>query len=526
MIPLYSTSQVREADKYAIDQLSIPSIALMENASRSIYSIFQNNFPEITNENEIAILCGKGNNGGDGFALARHFINDGYQVRVILVGKPSELSGDAKTNYDVLKKLSHKFDSLELSTFQNIRDINKIKYCSVIFDALLGTGAKGELKEPYKKIVDKVNKFVGIRVSIDSPTGLDLDKGSGDVVFDADLTVTLAEFKTGLFYKDGYKYSGEVKKGYIGIGSEYFEKLSVNEYLIEPEDAFLGLPLKQVDSHKYSSGKVLTIAGSGKLPGAASLTANSVLYSGAGASILAFPNSIKGLAQSSLESAIVEAYEDQGDEYLKISNVKELHDLVEWADTIAIGPGLGRNEETQKAVIELIKNSCDKNVVLDADGIFALRNRKYKKLNLSKVILTPHDGEFATLLGITSTELKSDLLTYGKKFVKETGSYLVLKGAPTIIFTPNGDALINTTGNPGMASFGTGDVLSGLIAAFVAQTNEIENSVLSAVYIHSLAADLLLETMTEHGITANSIMKNIPKAIKFIDDSFTKNYLC
>lgn len=525
MIPLYSTSQVREADKYAIDQLSIPSIALMENASRSIYSIFQNTFPEITSENEIAILCGKGNNGGDGFALARHFINDGYPVRVVLVGKPTELSGDAKTNYDILKKLAHKVGSLELITFQNIRNINKIKYCSVIIDALLGTGAKGELKEPYKKIVDRVNKFVGIRVSIDSPTGLDSDKGSGNVVFDADLTVTLAELKTGLFYNDGYKYAGEVKKGYIGIGSEYFEKLPVSEYLIEPEDAFLGLPIKEIDSHKYSAGKVLSIAGSGNLPGAASLTANSVLYSGAGASILAFPSSIKGLAQSLLETAIVNAYDDQGDEHLKTSNVEELHELVEWSDTIAIGPGLGRNEETQKAVIELIKNSNKKNVVLDADAVFALRNKKYKKLNLSKVILTPHHGEFAALLGITSSELKNDLLSSGKKFVKETGSHLVLKGAPTIIFTPNGEVLINTTGNSGMASFGTGDVLCGLIAAFVAQTGEIENSVLSAVYIHSLAADLLLEIMTEHGITANSIMKNIPKAIKFIDDSFTQNYL-
>lgn len=525
MIPLYSTTQVREADKYAINQLSIPSIALMENASRSIYSIFQSTFPELTNENEIAILCGKGNNGGDGFALARHFINDGYPVRVVLVGRPTELSGDAKTNYDILKKLAHKVGPLELITFQNIRDINKIKYCSVIFDALLGTGAKGELKEPYKKIVDRVNKFIGIRVSIDSPTGLDLDKGSGDVVFDADLTVTLAELKTGLFYNAGYKYSGEVKKGYIGIGTEYFEKLPVSEYLIEPEDAFLGIPLKQIDSHKYSSGKVLTIAGSGKLPGAASLTANSVLYGGAGASILAFPTSIKGVAQSLLESAIVDPYEDGGDEFLKVSNVKELQELVDWADVIAIGPGLGRDAETQKAVVDILKHSGKKNFVIDADGMFALRNNKYKNLNFNNTIFTPHHGEFASLLGISSAELKKDILSFGKKFVKDTGSYLVLKGAPTIVFTPNGEALINTTGNSGMASFGTGDVLCGLIASFVAQSGENENSVLSAVYIHSLAADLLLESMTEHGITANSLMKNIPKAIKFIDDSITKNYL-
>ena len=341
MIPLYSGEQVRKADNYAIKQLKIPSIALMENASRSISQIVHEKFPELDYSHRIGIVCGKGNNGGDGFALARHYINEGYDVNVVSLSNGNGLTDDAKTNYNILKTLLKRYPDSSLVTFSSLQDINKLKSCYIVFDALLGTGAKGNLREPYKKIVSALNKFNSYRIAIDVPTGLDLNESAGDLIFDADLTISLGELKSGLFYGKGFVYSGEVEKGYIGIGEEYFNELEITDYLIEPEDAFLGLPLKKIDSHKYSSGKVLTIAGSGKLPGAAIFTANTTIRSGAGASILAFPESIGGVAQIKLDSSVLHAYDDKGYEYLRAQNVAELEPLLDWADCIAIGPGLG-----------------------------------------------------------------------------------------------------------------------------------------------------------------------------------------
>ena len=204
---------------------------------------------------------------------------------------------------------------------------------------------------------------------------------------------------------------------------------------------------------------------------------------------------------------------------LSEKNIESLNERIKWADVIAVGPGLGREKETQKAVISLLKKYSSKIKVIDADAIFALGNGKYKKLNLKNCVLTPHHAEFANLIGISNNELEKDILSYGKSFVTKTGTHLVLKGAPTIIFTPNGDALINTTGNPSLAKFGTGDVLTGFIAGLIAQTKNKENSIITAVYLHSLAADILVQKRSKLDILATDIQNYIPQTIKFIEDS-------
>lgn len=519
MIPLFSTDQIRKADEYAITKLGIPGIVLMENAAKNIFDIIIKKLPEVINFEKIGIVCGKGNNGGDGFALARHFINNGFNVTVISIGKPAELKGDALKNFEITRRLISKKENSEIIFYKNPRDLSYLFDCSLVVDAMLGTGAKGNLKEPYATIVQFINELALLKAAVDIPTGLDADTGTGDIIFEADLTVTLAEFKRGLFFEKGFAYSGEIEKGSIGIGTEYFDNLKVDNYLIEPEDAFSGLPIKETNIHKYSAGKVLTIAGSGKFPGAACLASTAALKCGAGASVLAFPKSIKSTVQTKLEEVVVEAYDDRGCEYLSLNNISELHEKIKWANVVSIGSGLGREEETQKAVLEILKNYPDKKFVIDADGIYALQ-KKYKKINLEEKILTPHHKEFADLIGISITELKKDLMNYGSKFAKATSSYLVLKGAPTMIFNPAGEAFINTAGNAGMAKFGTGDVLTGIIAGLLAQSQEIEETLISAVYIHSLSADLLFENTTEYGITATGIMENMPNAIKFIIKSF------
>ncbi|MCB9247514.1 MAG: NAD(P)H-hydrate dehydratase [Ignavibacteriales bacterium] len=358
-----------------------------------------------------------------------------------------------------------------------------------------------------------------MKISIDSPTGINLDNSSGKIIFRSDLTVTLAELKTGLFYEKGKLNSGKVVKGSIGIGESYFNEMSVNEYLIEPEDALKGLPSKQIDLHKYSAGKVFAIAGSGRMPGAGVFAINSAMISGSGAGYLAFPKSIKYIAQTQMNSAVVKYYEDDKSEYLQTKNISELQPNISWADSILIGPGLGREIETQKVIFEIIKNNFRNNFVIDADAIYALGNNKYKELNLSNSVFTPHHKEFADLIGIKLENLKLNLLKLGRKFAEESKAHLVLKGAPTIIFNPKGEVFINTSGNSGLAKFGSGDVLTGIISAFIAQSKNIESSIISSVYLHGLIADLLREDETEFGITPEKLINYIPKTIKFLRNS-------
>ncbi len=523
MVPLFSVDQNRNADKYAIEQLRIPGVVLMENASRSIIEAVFEKFNDINIFDEIGIVAGRGNNGGDGFSVARQLVNRGFKVNVISIPKKNEIKGDALVNYNVLTRLAKRNKNLKLKHFNSLGDLTILKNCSFIFDAVLGTGTKGKLKEPYTQIIDKLNSFPAYKISIDLPSGLDVHNASGDVVFNADLTVSLGELKTGLFYYKGYIYTGEIVKGSIGIGTEYFDDLSVENYLIEPEDAYMGLPYKAKDLHKYSAGKVLVVAGSGSLPGASFLTTESALKSGAGAVFLVFPKSIKELAQARLKSAITIPYKDDN-EYLSMKGLKDIHTKMNWADVVAIGPGLGRELQTVEALLTIFEHHKTTKFVIDADAIFAL-NGKYKNYNLKNNIITPHHKEFADLLGVELSTLENDLLNFGKRFVKETGSYLVLKGAPTIVFNPQGEVFINSTGNPGMAKFGSGDVLTGIIAGFLAQTHgkNIEKALISAVYLHSLSADLLAEINSELCINSEDILKNLPKAIKFLEDSIVPN---
>ena len=519
MIPLFTTEQIRNADKYAIEQLKVPGIVLMENAALSILNLIKRNFNLIKGISQIGIIAGKGNNGGDVFAVARHFVNAGFLVNVLVVGNEKDLKGDAKINFAIFRELSQIVNNGKLTFYKSKSDLTKIKNSDVLIDGMLGTGTKGEIKEPYKSIINYVNDLNLFRVAIDLPSGLNLESSIGSPIINANLTVTLADFKTGLFYGSGYQFSGKIEKGSIGIGDEYFANQIVSDYLIEPEDALLGLPKKNKSSHKYKNGKILAIVGSGKYIGAASLLVKALFQSGTGSAILAFPKSIRNLIATNMGETVFASYNDENKEYLSPKNILELKQQIDWADLITIGSGLGRQIETINAISDIISLFKNKKMVIDADAIYAIGEIGVSKFDLTNKALTPHHVEFSHLIGISVEELELNLLRYGKEFAKKTKSILVLKGAPTIIFLPNGDALINSAGNVGMAKFGSGDVLSGIISGFVANSSDIEQAVVSAVYLHSLSADLLLEKETEFGITATKIEENIPNAISFLRNS-------
>lgn len=516
MVPLYTVQQVREADQFASEQLGIPGIILMENASVSIWEIVKRHFPELSSDDRIGFICGKGNNAGDGFAVARHFINAGFKAAVVYLAGAEDLKGDALTNFTILQKLVEKIPGHSFAKFENLNDLEPLKHCSIVFDCLLGTGTTGELKEPYKSIISKLNELGTTGIAVDIPSGLNADTGYAGTAFRADLTVTLAALKRGLFAGQGPALTGKVVKGYIGMPDEYFEDKQPGEFLIEAEDALNGLPVKEQDIYKYSAGKVLVVAGSSSLPGASVLTSGAVLKSGAGACYLAFPGSVMTVVQQMLNEVIVYPYPDDNKGYFSVHSLDSLMNKFEWMDVLAIGPGLGREKETNEAIIESLKRNPGKRIVVDADAIFAIGDGRYKNVDLKNCIFTPHHAEFAHLLGVELKTLQKDILSYGRSFASDTSSYLVLKGAPTIIFNPAGEAFINTTGNPGMAKFGTGDVLTGVIAGILSQTSEIESALISAVYLHSLSADLLLESKTEYSFVASDIIDNLPNAINYI----------
>lgn len=516
MKPLYPTKVIRQVDRFAINNVKVPSIVLMENAAIEIFNHAVNKFSLSPKISKIGFVCGKGNNAGDGFALARHFINNKYKVVIIYVFGESEMSPDCRTNFLVLKKMLLGLKSFHLQKYKGIHSISKLKGCGLIVDALLGSGIQGTLKEPYYSIVKQINKLKSLKLSIDIPTGLDADNGYTELAVKSELTVTLGELKPGLFFGDGYSTCGEVRKGNIGISSDFYPPKKCETFLIEANDAKICLAPKDKSIHKYSAGKVLTIAGSGQYSGAAVFTAKSALRVGAGSSILCFPKSIKAFIHKTLGEVVLKEYKDNGKEYLSYDNIEEITPTIKWADVVAIGPGLGRTADTQIAIIKLLKQRKYKNIVIDADALYALRNKLYRTVNLRNAVLTPHHGEFCGLLGIQLSELKKDILKFGKKFVKETCANLVLKGAPTILFTSDGKILINSVGNPGMAKFGTGDVLTGVLAGLIAQGKDLENALIAGIYIHSLAADLLLPKYTEYGFTAVDIINNLPKAIKYL----------
>ncbi|HEX7356121.1 MAG TPA: NAD(P)H-hydrate dehydratase [Ignavibacteriaceae bacterium] len=516
MIPLYPTSQIRNLDSFAIKKLQIPGIVLMENAA---IGIFESVIERVSNIKCVGIVCGKRNNGGDGFAAARHFSNSGFSVRVISLGSEKEMSDDCKINYAILKNLSSQRKSLKIKFFKSLKDINWFKDCDVIVDGILGSGFTGELKEPYSSIIKTINKFNAFKCAIDVPTGLNSVTGYGSIVFKSDMVVTLGEFKKGLFIGDGYKFCSEVVLKEIGIGRDYFDEIIPDAYLIEPEDVYTGLPKREKTIHKYSAGKVLSIAGSYKYPGAASLTSQSALVAGAGASVLAIPESTKKLIHKDLLEVVVESYGSEKTKYFNSAGLNSIKQKVDWADTIAIGPGLGRAEETIFAIREFLLMNESKFVVIDADALSALDKSFLNKINLKNFILTPHLGEFAQMIDVKTELIQKDILGYGKEFSTKYNCTLVLKGAPTIIFNPKGEVFINTTGNSGMAKFGSGDVLTGIIAGLLSQSKNIEMAAISGVYLHSLSADLILSQKPISNYLAADIMNNYPYTVKFLEDS-------
>jgi NAD(P)H-hydrate epimerase len=515
MKKLFTTTQIRSLDKFAIEKLKFPSIMLMENAVNSIYEILDKYYNLSDEKKSFAIFAGKGNNGGDGIALARKLAVYGHKVTLYHLYKPELFSSDAKTNFDILKKIKSSVSDLTIRKISGKENTEGFNGYDFYIDAILGSGTDGNLKDGIASLVLTLNGLKGMKIAVDIPTGLNSETAYGETVFNADLTISLGGLKQCLFYSEGYLNSGVVEEGNIGVKPEIYLKKS-DIHLVEKSDIKEIFPPKSKRINKYTSGRTCIIAGSGDYAGAPILVSKGAMKTGSGAVILAIPESIKLNIATAFPEVVIKSYSDYNNEYLTAVNVGEIEKEITNSDALIIGPGLGRKVATIEAVRLILNKHQDKKIIFDADAIFALSIIGIKKVNLKNSIITPHIGEFSKLMNVPVSELHKNLLKYGKEFVSQTKAILVLKGPRTLIFNNNGDLFIPPTGNEGLAKFGSGDVLSGIIGSLVAQGATLLNSAISGVYLHGLCGDLLKEKFTSYSYTSGQIIDEIPNAIKSI----------
>jgi NAD(P)H-hydrate epimerase len=519
---LVTASEMQKMDKETIETFGLPGIVLMENAGRSSVDSFMSHCSDI-HDKRIGIIAGSGNNGGDGFVMARYFISAGMDVIVFLMANNEKLSGDALFNYERLMKMNAKVIEMpdETSLDSRYRILNTR---NVWIDALLGTGLRSEVRGRYKKIINFLNDSEHFVFSVDIPSGLHADNGNiCGVAVKADATITFGHQKIGLAMPTGEKHCGTLSIADIGIPPQITESIAPNHYLLMPKTLDLDFYQRPSSAHKGTTGHVFVIGGSLGKTGACIMTSLAAMRIGSGLVTLGIAASLNSICESHLIEAMTLPLTEESPGILGSSAFDVIMRESEGKKCIAIGPGMGTALTTEKLVLKLIQETTLP-MIIDADALNVLSgNTEYLHKAKNIHILTPHPGEMARLTGLSTKEIQADRIRLSRHFAKSHNVILVLKGERTIIAHPDGRIAINTTGNPGMASGGMGDVLTGIIAGLIAQSTSIENAVETAVYIHGMASDLLHSRMGEIGFVASDLIKILPYTLNECVSESRKN---
>ncbi len=497
---ILTPGQMRQCDESAINHYGIHGAVLMENAARSA-AIYIRNIIGTQIKYRILILCGSGNNGGDGFALARHLFED-YNVTVAWIGSREKMSHETEVNFTALQKIG-----VELFHLDSDNDISGFDFGhDCIIDSMIGVGGSENLRGLVVPILKRANSSDAFRVAIDSPTGLNTATGAASSgCFVADLTITMFAVKTGMLIRDGIEVCGEILTADLGA-PEFIVQSHSKIRAIEKVDIRKMIPLRRRISSKFDYGRVLVIAGSDSMPGAAALAANAAINSGAGLVYLATTN-----PHPSLKPEIIPfAMKKTADGTLAVGNYEALAGLIDKCDVIAIGPGIGENKETIGLMGKIIgKAGKDKLVIIDADGLKAI---DIKKKYSNNVIITPHIGEFAALINEPRDRIADDAHGFANAWANKLGCTILLKHVPTII-TNGSESYWNTNGNPGMATAGSGDVLTGIIAALLpVAANPLEAAALAA-FIHASAGDEYCSAYSQETLTAGKMIDYIKEVM-------------
>ena len=476
------TSREMHALELNAEYFGVSLLQLMENAGHNVALEIASRFKP---DKHAAIFCGLGGNGGDGFVVARHLSSMGFKVTLILAGKAKEISHKAALeNWNVLQFLKENVSIHEVYDSSFIPDVT----AEIVVDALLGTGTKGKLKPPISQLVEKINVLNAFRVAVDVPTGVDSDTGEilGTAV-KANLTIAFHKTKKGL--ENAKEHVGELIVRGIGLPKEF-------ENYAGPGDVSLVTKLRPLESHKGDFGRLLVIGGSETFSGAPALVALAALRTGVDLAYVAAPEKT-AYAISSMSPNLITL--KLGGEHLNLGNIPALKAYIGTVNAVVLGPGLGLHVETResvKAIIEVVE-SAGKPLLLDADGLKAFAEFK-RKLNVP-VVLTPHAGEYAILTGRKVPENLNERVSEVQRTAAELGAVILLKG-PVDVISDGKRFKLNFSGNPGMTVGGTGDVLSGIVGAFLAQQNEAFEAAVAGVFVNGAAGDFVFE---EKSMTLN-----------------------
>lgn len=517
MIKIATANEMQEIDRVTIKKYGVPGIVLMERAGLAVASKIN----EIYSEKKVVVLCGSGNNGGDGFAIARILHNQGREVKLFSALNPRDLKGDAKMNYNAAKNYGVKIAPINKFMTVSAKSFNRN---SLIIDALLGTGLSRDVRPPVAGVINRINKLSCPVISVDIPSGISTDTGQimGCAV-KARHTVTFGLSKRGHLLYPGADHSGELFVEDIGFHQKLLKSDRIKVSLIRKQDAVHLLRTRPKYSHKGSYGHVLLLAGSKGKTGAALMASKACLRAGAGLVTVGIPETLVDALQSRVTEEMILPVADKGDGTLSLKSADAILEFVsKKGNVLAIGPGLSVDDEISKLVRLLVLKSRVP-LVIDADGLNAIAgNTSILKKSRAPVILTPHTGEMARLLmqNVKRTAqdtagkrqmIEEDRIETAVSFAKRTKTCLVLKGVPTVIAGPDGNAFVNSSGNPGMSTAGTGDVLTGMIASFLAQRLSPEDSSVLAVFMHGLIGDTVAEKIGQQSLIASDIIKAIPK---------------
>ncbi len=508
----------RAVDSIAMGDYRFPSELLMENAGRSVVDAIENSFGEVEGK-LITIVSGKGNNGGDGIVVARHLYNRGAIVYLILLTSPSKLNRDPRINYKILKNYNVDiFIVKDEKKWKKYLDL--IEESDIVVDAIFGTGFKGSVKGFYNAVIRDINDKAKAIVSIDIPSGINGDTliPEGNHIY-ADLTVSMASFKPAHVLPHSEEYCGHTVVGDIGIPPEIIQERALFK-ILSPED-FPFFPIERdLNSHKGDFGHLVILGGSRDKSGAVIMAAKAALRAGAGlVTVASVPSVIERVANSVPEAMFYPLEERDGLIYCK--DQKEFLNFLKDKTALVIGPGMGVSDELKKLILKLTKELSIP-IIIDADGLNNLKEG-VKKIKKRNIVFTPHPGEFERISGIKKEKIKNNRWVEGIEFSKKYGTNLVLKGYKTLICFGDGDCYVNPAGNPGMATGGSGDVLSGILGGILAQkeaSSLFESSVLFSVFIHSLAADLAVGEKGEDSLIATDIIDYLPKAFGYLREDY------
>ena len=518
-----TAAEMRQIDQDTIEGIGIPGIVLMETAGSAIVRAIEQYYPTCQ---RIGIFVGKGNNGGDGLVIARQLAHAGRDVHLLLVSPPDSFTGEAAINLQIAKNLGLPIEAI--LTDAEFKSNTHIANCELFVDAILGTGLRGTVRDPMATVINTINDLAIPILSVDLPSGLDADTGNplGTCVA-ADTTVTIGLPKRGLLVHPGAELAGKLEIVDIGFPEQVVEAQGIKVSWTTTAQASQWVLPRPASSHKGTYGRVLVVAGSTGMTGAAALASEAALRTGAGLVTLAIPKSLNPILEGLLPEVMSLPLPETEVGSLSASAASAILEFAEKTKSVlAIGPGLSQHPDTVALVHQLVRENreqkLDRRMVVDADGLNALSQApEIISLLDSEAVLTPHPGEMSRLTSTSVPSLEADRIGTAQRFASEHNLTLVFKGAPTVTGLPNGDVWINSTGNSGMATGGMGDVLTGIIAGLMAQGHSSETAAVLGVYIHGLAGDIAADALGRHGLIASDVLKAVPRAISSLIESVT-----